>query len=605
MLNYQEVREMRTAEMVLNIIRDRGQRKRPLERLYRHLYNRELYLLAYGKIYRNKGAMTPGANPETVDGMSLENIDTIIEALRWERYRWTPVRRQYIPKNSGKLRKLGLPTWSDKLLQEVLRLLLEAYYEPQFSSHSHGFRSGRGCHTALREIQRWDGVKWFIEGDIRQCFDTIDFTVLLDIMREQIHDNRFIRLIENCLRAGYLEEWQYVDSYSGVPQGGILSPCLSNLVLDRLDKYVEQTLITANTQSRRRKTYPPYVALTKAAWKARKTGDWQAASRFSRQAQTLPSRDPQDPNFRRLKFCRYADDFILGFTGPKAEAEVIKEQLATFLREELKLELNTEKTLITHARTGQALFLGYEIHTLHANDKHDHRGQRCINGAVGLRVPRSVIQKHCSKYMRRGKPHHLMQRTNDSTYSIIAQYQTEYRGVVQYYRLAYNLHQLSRLKWVMQQSLVRTLAKKLKISKAQVYKRFKATHQNEYGTYKVLAVTVDREPGQKPLVARFGGVPLRYNRWAAINDAPTKPIWSKRSEVVQRLLAQKCELCGATNDIEVHHIRKLADLKRYGQANPPKWVQQMAARRRKTLVVCLPCHHTIQYGRYDGPKLSN
>jgi hypothetical protein len=198
-----------------------------------------------------------------------------------------------------------------------------------------------------------------------------------------------------------------------------------------------------------------------------------------------------------------------------------------------------------------------------------------------------------------------MQRTNDSTYSIVAQYQTEYRGVVQYYRLAYNLHQLGHLKWIMQQSLVRTLAKKLKISKAQVYKRFKANHQNECGTYKVLAVTVDREPGQKPLVARFGGVPLRYNRWAAINDAPTRPIWSKRSEVVQRLLAQKCELCGATNDIEVHHIRKLADLKRYGQANPPKWVQQMAARRRKTLVVCLTCHHTIQYGRYDGPKLSN
>jgi hypothetical protein len=368
---------------------------------------------------------------------------------------------------------------------------------------------------------------------------------------------------------------------------------------------VEQTLIPANTQGRRRKTYPPYVALTKAAWKARKAGDWQAARRFSQQAQTLPSRDPQDPNFRRLKFCRYADDFILGFTGLKAEAEVIKEQLATFLREELKLELNTEKTLITHARTDRALFLGYEIHTLHANDKHDHRGQRCINGAVGLRVPRSVIQKHCNKYMRRGKPHHLMQRTNDSTYSIVAQYQTEYRGVVQYYRLAYNLHQLGHLKWIMQQSLVRTLAKKLKISKAQVYKRFKANHQNECGTYKVLAVTVDREPGQKPLVARFGGVPLRYNRWAAINDAPTRPIWSKRSEVVQRLLAQKCELCGATNDIEVHHIRKLADLKRYGQANPPKWVQQMAARRRKTLVVCLTCHHTIQYGRYDGPKLSN
>jgi group II intron reverse transcriptase/maturase len=549
--------------------------------------------------------MTPGATPETVDGMSLEKIDAIIEALRHERYRWKPVRRTYIPKSNQKRRALGLPSWSDKLLQEVIRSLLEAYYDPQFSQHSHGFRRGRGCHTALREIQQWDGVKWFIEGDIRACFDSLDFTVLLNILREQIHDNRFIRFIANFLRAGYLEDWQYVSSYSGVPQGGVLSPCLSNLVLDRLDKFVEQTLIPANTAGRRRKTYPPYVALTKAAWKARQKGDWQAAQRYSRQAQTMPSRDPHDPNFRRLKYCRYADDFVLGFTGPKAEAQVIKQQLARFLREELKLELNLEKTLITHARNERAAFLGYEIRALHADDKHDHRGQRSINGAIGLRVPKRVIHDHCTRYMRRGKTHHLMQRTNDSVYSIIAQYQTEYRGVVQYYRLAYNLHQLGRLKWVMQQSLVRILSKKLKISMAQVYRRFKTTHHNEYGTYKVLEAVVERAPGQSPLVARFGGVPLRYNKWVAINDAPTKPVWSGRSEVVERLLAQECELCGATSNIEVHHIRKLADLKRYGQANPPQWVKRMATRCRKTLVVCCSCHQDIQYGRYDGPKLSS
>jgi len=163
---------------------------------------------------------------------------------------------------------------------------------------------------------------------------------------------------------------------------------------------------------------------------------------------------------------------------------------------------------------------------------------------------------------------------------------------------------LSRLKWVMQTSLVRTLAKKLKISTAQVYKRFKTSHRNEHGTYRVLEVRVEREAGKMPLIARFGGIPLRWNKWAAINDAPTKPIWSGRSEVVDRLLAQQCELCGATNNIEVHHIRKLADLKRYGQTDPPQWVQKMAARRRKTLVVCQDCHHTIQYGRYDGTKFS-
>jgi group II intron reverse transcriptase/maturase len=596
---------MQTAETVLNIIRDRGQRGLPLERLYRQLYNRDLYLRAYGKLYANKGAMTPGATSETVDGMSLAKIDNIINALRQERYRWTPVRRTYIDKkHSTQQRPLGLPSWSDKLLQEAIRSLLEAYYEPTFSDHSHGFRPGRGCHTALQEItQRWRAVKWFIEGDISACFERIDHTVLLNILRERIHDNRFIRLIDNLLKAGYLEEWYYNTTYSGVPQGGVISPILSNLVLDKLDKYVEQTLIPAYTRGHRRKTYPPYVALTKAAWEARKAGDLEAARKFAQQAQTLPSRDPNDPDFRRLWYVRYADDTLLGFVGPKAEAIEIKRQLTEFLRSELILELNQEKTLITHARTDTARFLGYEIHTLHADDKHDHRGQRCINGSIGLRVPAQVINAKCAEYMKRGKPIPLVQRVNDEAYSIVAQYQTEYRGIVQYYRLAYNLHRFSRLKWVMEISLTRTLAKKFKTTPSKVYKRFKADCQVEGRTYKVLEVTVDRGPDKAPLVAHFGGIPLRWNKWVAISDAKTIPIWSGRSEVVERLLAQKCELCGSEDNIQVHHIRKLADLQE-GQRDKRQWVQKMVARRRKTLVVCQNCHHDIHYGRYDGPAFS-
>jgi group II intron reverse transcriptase/maturase len=596
---------MQNAETVLSIIRERGQRGLPLERLYRQLYNPDLYLKAYGKLYANKGAMTPGVTSETVDGMSLAKIDRIIEALRQERYRWTPVRRTYIPKGNGKQRTLGMPTWSDKLLQEVIRLLLEAYYEPQFSDHSHGFRPRRGCHTALQEIlHHWRGVKWFVEGDIRACFDRLDHNILLNTLRESIHDNRFIRLMENLLKAGYLEEWTYHTTYSGTPQGGVISPILSNLVLDKLDKFVEQTLIPAYTRGRRRKTYPPYVALTKAASQARKAGDLETARQYNKQAQMIPSRDPNDPNFRRLWYCRYADDWLLGFAGPKTEAEDIKRRLAVFLRDELKLELSEEKTLVTHARDDTARFLGYEVHTLHADDKHDHRGQRCINGSPGLRVPADVIQAHCAKYMRSGKPIHLMQRVSDSAYSIVAQYQAEYRGVVQYYRLAYNLHRMSQLKWVMETSLARTLAKKFKTTKKKIFRRFKTLHQNEHGIYKVLEVTADRGPDKTPLVARFGGVTLRWNRWAVINDTKSKPIWSKRSEVVERLLAQKCELCGVEDNIEVHHIRKLADLERKGQANKPEWARVMAARRRKTLVVCQSCHNGIHYGRYDGPAFS-
>jgi group II intron reverse transcriptase/maturase len=595
---------MRTAATVLNIIRDRGQRGLPLEQVYRQLYNPDLYLKAYAKLYKNKGALTPGTTKETVDGMTLAKIEAIIQAVRYERYRWTPVRRTYIPKRNGKRRPLGIVSWSDKLLQEVIRLILEAYYEPSFSNHSHGFRPKRGCHTALREVQTWKGVKWWIEGDISSYFDQISHPLLIAILREKIHDNRFIRLIENLLKAGYLENWRYHQSPSGVPQGSVCSPVLSNLMLDKLDHYVEQQLLPKYNRGQRRKTYPPYVALTKQAWKARKTGDREAAKHYNQQAQKLPSRDPQDPNFRRLWYVRYADDVLLGFTGPKVEAVSIKQELATFLRDQLAQELNQAKTLITHARTAKAHFLGYEVQTLQADAKHDRRGQRCINGSIGLRVPKAVIQAHCKKYLRRGKPTHLMQRVNDSAYSIVAQYQAEYVGVVQYYRLAYNLCDLGQLKWIMQQSLVKTLAKKFKTTAARIYRRYRALHTTDEGTYKVLEVKLARGPGQAPLTTHFGGVSLRYNRWAALNDEPARPIWNKRSELVQRLLAQNCELCGSTEKVEAHHIRKLANLERKGQTTPPEWVKRMVARKRKTLIVCQKCHNEIHYGRYAGVALT-
>ena len=595
---------MRTAETVLNIIRDRGRRGLPLEDLYRQLFNPDLYLRAYGKLYANHGAMTPGATTETVDAMSLAKINKIIEAVKYERYRWMPVRRTYIAKKNGKRRALGLPTWSDKLLQEVMRSLLEAYYEPQFSTHSHGFRAGHGCHTALQEItQRWRGVKWFIEGDVAQCFDSMSHKVIINTLREKVHDERFIRLIENLLKAGYMEEWHHHNTYSGTPQGGVLSPILSNLVLDRLDKFVELQLIPANTRGTRRRTNPRYGALTKAASEARKTGDRELAQQLNKQAQYIPSKDPDDPNFRRLWYVRYADDWLLGFSGPKAEAKVIKQQVADFLHRELELELSQEKTLITHARDDTARFLGYELHTLHSNTKHDERGQRCINGAMGLRVPQNVIKAQMDKYMRHGRPAHLMQRINDTPYSIVTQYQVEYGGVVQYYRLAYNLHQLSKLKHTTEMSLTFTLAHKLKISVSEVYRRYGALQAVDGAIYKVLEVKVERGEGKAPLIARFGGIPLKWNKWVAIHDEIDR-VWSGRSEVVQRLLAQQCEVCGATDNIEVHHIRKLADLKAYDNPDKPQWVKIMAIRRRKTLVVCQKCHQSIHSGNYIGPRLS-
>src|SRR5450755_2880958 len=397
---------MQEAEVVLSVIRERGRKGLPCEQLYRQMFNRELYLLAYGNIYSNKGAMTPGAGEETADGMSEEKIEQITGLMRRESYRFSPARRVYIPKRNGKLRPLGMPSWSGKLVGEVVRLLLEAYYEPRFSDRSHGFRKGRGCHTALREIHNtWTGVTWFIEGDVSDCFGSFDHEILLRILAEKIHDQRLLRLIRNMLKAGYLEDWDYHETLSGCPQGGVVSPTLSNIYLDKLDEFIEQELIPQYTRGALRKGNPEYERIKARLRQARKHGDRAEARELGKQMRSLPSSDPMDPGYRRLRYLRYADDHLLGFTGPKAEAEEIKARIAMFLRETLGLELNAAKTLITHARTQPARFLGYDISVQHCDTKQT-AGRRAANGIIVLRVPPDVVKAQCARYRQRGKPWH-------------------------------------------------------------------------------------------------------------------------------------------------------------------------------------------------------
>ena len=357
-----------------------------------------------------------------MDGMSREKINTMIDLIRHERWRWTPVKRIYIPKRNGKLRPLGLPSWSSKVMQEVVRQLLDAYFEPRFSEHSHGFRPGRGCHTALSEIvPTWKGVHWYIEGDISDCFGSLDHGVLMNILGESVHDSRFLRLIRHMLQAGYVEEWRWHETLSGAPQGGVCSPILSNIYLDKLDTFVETVLLPKYNRGKRRAKNPAYQKIENAIARAKRRGDRQAIRTLRKQRRKLPSQHPQDPDYRRLRYVRYADDWVLGFSGPKEEAEEIKCELREFLRETLKLELSEAKTLLTHARTGAAKFLGYQIVSQHADDKLDHRGQRQVNEMVALRVPKEVIEQKCALYMRRGKPAQRGMLIGDSDYSIGSQ----------------------------------------------------------------------------------------------------------------------------------------------------------------------------------------
>jgi group II intron reverse transcriptase/maturase len=593
---------MQNAETVLDVLGDRGRRGLPVDEIYRQMFNHQLYLVAYGRIYANKGSMTPGVTQETVDGMSLRRIDRIVDAMRDERYRFSPVRRVYIPKKSGALRPLGLPTWSDKLVGEVVRLLLEAYYEPTFSDRSHGFRPGRGCHTALREVANtWTGTTWFIEGDLADCFGSFDHSVLLRILGERIHDNRFLRLVRQMCQAGYMEDWTWGATLSGVPQGGVASPVLSNIYLDKLDMFVEKVLIPEYTRGKLRARNLEYREVERAISKARRREDRALVRSLYKRLHSLPSQDPYDPGYRRLRYCRYADDTLLGFAGPKIEAEEIKERLAVFLRDELKLELSPAKTLITHARTQRARFLGYEIDVAGSDrrtrrpNQTDRRNRRSLNGTIVLHVPAAVIKAKSAPYMARGVPACRNRMVNEADYSIVGRYGAEYRGLVQYYLLASDVFRLHRLRWVMETSMLTTLSRKHRASVSKIAARYKAKIETPHGLRTCFEAKVERT-GKKPLVARFGGIPLKRHKTAVLTDRlATGPVYPNK-ELIRRLLAGRCELCGRTDGIQVHHIRNLAELDTLGPL-PSDWAQVMAKRRRKSLVVCDVCHDSIHKER--------
>ncbi len=593
----------------LEIVRKLGERKLQVKRMYRKIRDRELFIAAYGKLYANQGALTPGVDPaDTVDGMSLKRIDRIIEQLAQGTYRWKPVRRVYIPKRNGQFRPLGLPGWNDKMVQEVIRMVLEAYYEPRFSPYSHGYRPGRGCHTALDQIRRhWRGVKWFIEVDIKGCFDNLNHQLILNLIERDIPDQRFLKLLQTMLQAGYVEDWQYHRTYSGAPQGGIISPLLSNIVLHELDRYVEEELLPEYNRGEYRKLNPPYNSLVKKMSRAKKAGAIKSYRMMRKQLRQMPSGDTHDEDYRRLKYVRYADDVLLGFAGPKAEAIEIKQKIQAAL-ERLKLEMSDQKTLITHAASEQARFLGYDLSVMWCDsrlfqDRATTTKVRHLNGEIRLSVPREIVTRWQNRYARKGKSIHRAELLNNSDYEIVMLYNMEFQGMVNYYALAQNAsHCLYRVKYAYMQSLVKTLAYKHRRKIGWVYAQYKV----KFDTGVIgLMVTVPRKEPQKPLIAKFGAKPIRYNENATLVDDIRRP-YTGHNELTQRMLAEECELCGSHDSIEVHHIHKLANIrKRYqGRKDPPTWAVRMMKRNRKTLVVCHECHQAIHKGEHNGQKLT-
>jgi group II intron reverse transcriptase/maturase len=598
------------AQPYLDVVRKRGEARQTLNRVYYNMTKRqELYLAAYAHLYANEGALTPGIAPEDpVDGMSLQRIETIRDKLKEKTYEWKPARRIYILKQDGKRKRpVGMPGWNDKMLEEVIRMILSAYYEPQFRESSHGFRPNRGCHTALSEIsQIWSGVKWFIEGDIKGCFDNLNHQKIVDLLKKNIKDEQFLGLIEGMLHAGYFEDWVYHQTYSGTPQGGILSPLLANIVLNELDTYVEERLIPRYTKGKKRRGNKEHQRLRFKAWSLRKKGDYIGARAVYRRYSHLPSLDCQDPNYRRLYYIRYADDFLLGFIGAKAEAEVIKTEIGKFLKEQLLLEMSPEKTLITNATEGRARFLNYEI-TIAQKDnrqtktvRHGIRTRtRGINGQVIFLVPKDVIKNVKAKVIRGGNARERAELIHNSDYEIISTYERQLQGVINYYLLAHNVSkEMWKLRYYFKTSLLKTLAAKHKTSTSKIRRKY--TKQTADGR-KVIAIAIQRE-GKRPLRAIFGAKPIQRKTDITINDN-IQNIYMERSELIERLLAGKCELCEREGEVIGHHIHKLKNLRKK-KRTLETWEKKMIAMRRKSLFVCEACHKKIHNGTYDGRKLT-
>ena len=418
----------------------------------------------------------------------------------------------------------------------------------------------------------------------------MDHQILLKILAESIHDQRFLRLIRHMLKAGYLEDWEYRDTLSGVPQGGQVSPVLSNIYLNKLDEFVERDLIPRYTRGASRARNLGYMRIRARRDSARRRGDQAAARDLTHQMRTLPSIDPMDPGYRRLRYIRYADDHILGFIGPKAEAEQIKAELAAFLRETLGLELSQDKTLISHARTQPARFLGYHIIVQHCDTRITY-GRRSANGRIALRVPPDVIKAKIAPYRRRGKPWHRNRLQNLDDYDIARIYGAEYRGITGYYLLAQDVWRLGTLCWYAQTSMLKTLAAKHKSSVAKMAARYKAKVITGHGPRTCFEARRHRE-GKKDLVARFGGIPLKQDRRAVIRDPAPARIGHPRKELIHRLPKRVCELCEHGTTVAVHQVTAL---KRLGRPGPgqPAWAALMAKMRRKTLIVCADCHAWI------------
>ena len=590
--------------------------------LFRLATNPEvLWKQAYANIYSNKGAITKGVDRNTLDGFSEERVNHLIGLLARREYCPKPVRRTYIPKKNGKLRPLGIPTGDDKLVQEVVRILLEQIYEPIFSENSHGFRPGKSCHSALRQVKNvWNGTKWIIEFDIKGFFDNINHNKMIEFLEKKIDDKRIIHIIRQMLKDGYAQDWKYNATWSGTPQGGVISPILANIYLHELDTFMEDMICQFN-KGERRKDNPDYKKLCrqmiiinrelrelrqkfkegKPLNDARKE-ILRERREIQKKMRVINSRLHVDSKYRRLRYVRYADDFIIGVIGTRKEAESVMLQVKEYINNVLLLEVSEEKTCIADANDG-VRFLGYDIKTYTSTTTTNIAwgkgtcNRRTISEKMQLHIPSEKMFQYASKNgygdmaIFRPKSRPALLRRSDV--EILMTYNAEMRGLANYYSLAQGYKTaLQRVIGLAQWSFFATLSHKHKSSIGKVARKMKLSAQSGYE----LKVNINGIPKSYRLFRLKDHEPPKIHNSNVDTPWDTTRFTMTRSELVQRLNANTCEYCGKTGGyMEVHHIKALKDV----QGKKQLWQQMMCAMRRKTMVLCVDCHNELH--RRDLP----
>ncbi len=579
-------------------------------RLYRYLLRPDLYFIAYQKLYSNNGAATEGVDRNTADGFSEAKVEKLIASLADESYCPKPSRRIYLKKPNGKRRPLGIPSFSDKLVQEVLRMVLEAVYEPIFLETSHGFRPGKSCHTALCYARyNLNGTRWFIEGDIKGCFDNISHEVLIRCIQKKIKDARLMKLIHKFLKAGYLEDFVYHNTYSGCPQGGIISPILANIYLHELDLYVAE-LSKGFQKPYKSRITAEYSRLSgrmtrvkQKIKKAEEAGNMAEKERLLKELKKLRSQLLKTPcksqTDKEIRYVRYADDFIIGVRGSREDCEEIKRKLSCFIRDSLKMELSEEKTLITHSNT-YARFLGYDMRIRRSNViKPNGRGttQRTMSNHMELAVPlgdkiQPFLFKHgVVKQKENGElePVHRNDLLRLTDLEIVSAYDAELRGICNFYYLAGNFYKLNYMSYLMEYSCLKTLAFKHRCTIGKIKEKF----SDKKGGW---CIPYETKKGMKHLYLSKHSDCAKGKEASDTIPGMTMIHKHTRSTFESRLKAKTCELCGCTESrqFEIHHVNKLKNLK-----GKEPWEVMMIAKRRKTMVVCYECHKKIHNQSFE------